>query len=251
MPPGPWRMIVSQRSIEAFNLPERVVAYDADMRLMHPNRAKMVEIALEVLPFELDSELRALDLGCGTGFFAERFLEAYPRSQVIAMDGAEAMVEMAKTRLRAAGERVECRMGDLREVSKLLAGAEGVDVAYSSYALHHLERDEKVALVSDVVSLLKPGGWFVNADVIAAGSPDLEIRFQELRVMGIVERAAGKDPRFADYTTGRRYLDEMEAHEGDQPLTLGEDLQVLTEGGLRDAAVFWLEYREAVTGGLK
>lgn len=242
---------MSRKSINAYNLPRRVVAYDADMELMHPNRSKMVQIALEVLPFESDQRLKALDLGVGTGYFTERFLEAFPQSKVQALDGAKIMVDLAKARLGGRGKNVSFRVGDFRDLGKLLAGVESIDVVYSSYALHHLSRDEKASVVREAVSLLRPGGWFVNADIIAADTPDMENRIQEIRVNGIVKRARGVDPRFADHGTTRRFLDALEAGEGDQPLTLKDDLRVLRAAGLNDVAVFWLEYREAVIGGWK
>jgi len=34
------------KGIAAYDLPERVAAYDADMELMHPNRGRMVEVVL-------------------------------------------------------------------------------------------------------------------------------------------------------------------------------------------------------------
>jgi len=242
---------MDRRSIEAFSAPEKVAAYDAGMELMHPNRSRMAEIAIEVLPFEPGVALTALDLGAGTGFFTARFLAAYPRAKVVAVDGAEAMLDLARARLGSAGESVDFCLGDLRDLRRLVAAPESFDVVYSSYALHHLDRREKTAVVRDVLTLLRPGGWFVNADVIVSPEPEVEARFQQLRVEGIVRRAAGADPRFADDETARRYLDEMEAQAGDQPLTLEEELLVLCDGGLRDAAVYWLEYREAVTGGRK
>ncbi len=91
----------------------------------------------------------------------------------------------------------------------------------------------------------------MNADIIAADTPDMEKRIQDIRVGGIVERARGVDPRFVDHESTRRFLDELEAKEGDQPLTLKDDLRVLRDAGLHDVAVFWLEYREAVIGGWK
>jgi len=242
---------MGRRSIEAFSTPEKVAAYDAGMELMHPNRSKMVEVALEILSLEADARLTALELGAGTGYFTARFMEAYPRAKVIAIDGAEAMLELAKARLGERAANVDFRAGDFRDLRALVPARESVDVAYSSYALHHLDRQEKTGLVRDVLTLLRPGGWFVNADIIVSEAAEVEGRFQQLRVEGIVRRAGGADQRFADHETARRYLDEMEARDGDQPLTLAEELRVLREGGLRDAAVYWLEYREAVTGGRK
>lgn len=242
---------MSRKSINAYNLRKRVAAYDADMELMHPNRSKMVQIALEVLPFESDARLKALDLGVGTGYFTERFLEAFPQSKVYGLDGAESMVDLAKARLGGRGKNVDFRVGDFRDLAELLTDVEGIDVVYSSYALHHLTREEKTSVVREAVSLLRVGGWFVNADIIAADTPDVETRIQEIRVNGIVERAGGIDPRFRDYDATRRFLDELEANEGDQPLTLKDDLRVLRDAGLHDVAIFWLEYREAVIGGWK
>ena len=45
-------------------------------------------------------------------------------------------------------------------------------------------------------------------------------------------------------------MNDLEASEGDQPLTLEEDLRILRDCGVA-AEVFWKEYREAVIGGPK
>jgi hypothetical protein len=102
-----------------------------------------------------------------------------------------------------------------------------------------------------VVELLVPGGWFINADLIVADSPELESRLQELRVAGIVERAGGSDNRFTDSASTRRFLADLQKNERDQPLTLAEDLALLRSSGLRHVSAFWLEYRELVSGGQK
>src|SRR3970040_1860228 len=88
-------------SIDAYDLPERVDRYDAERAVMPPNRAKMVEVALEVLPFGAEEPLSALDIGVGTGYFTARFLAAFPRAGVHALDGAEALIELARERLGA------------------------------------------------------------------------------------------------------------------------------------------------------
>jgi len=239
---------MTTQSFDAYDLPERVARYDADMAVMHPHRSKMVQVALEVLPSEPNAHLQALDLGAGTGYFSAKFLEAFPASSVHALDGAQAMLDLARERLGERGSAVTFHVGDFRDLRAIFAG-EKFDVVFSSYALHHLTLDDKTAVMRDAASLLRAGGWFLNADIIVAETPAVEGRIQEIRVRGIVERAAGRDQRFADHDMTRRYLDEMEAKEGDRPLTLREDLQALRDAGLEDVAVFWLQYREAVTGG--
>ena len=106
-------------------------------------------------------------------------------------------------------------------------------------------------MLRQVVELLVPGGWFVNADLIVADSPELENRLQQIRIAGIVERAHGSDNRFADSASTRRFLADLEKNERDQPLTLAEDLEVLRSSGLKNVSAFWLEYRELVSAGQK
>jgi ubiquinone/menaquinone biosynthesis C-methylase UbiE len=242
---------MSERSIAAYDVSQRVKTYDADMELMHPNRSKMVQIALEVLPFARTAALRAIDLGIGTGYFTECFLNKFPNSCVLGIDGAPAMIELAKARLKPSESRVEFVTGDFRKLRELAPDAETVDIVFSAYALHHLNRSDKEAVLKEVVPLLAPGGWFVNADLIVAESPELESRLQQIRIAGIVERSGGADSRFTDSVLTRQFLADLELKEADQPLTLAEDLALLRSSGLKEVSAFWLEYRELVSGGQK
>ncbi len=240
---------MKRESINAYDIPARVASYDADMDVMHPNRAKMVDVVLEFLPFPSDAAFTVLELGIGTGFFAKRLLETYPAARVIGIDGAESMVEMAASRLGPMADRVDFRVGDFRELDKLIRTDEMPAAVLSSYALHHLDREEKQRVIRESVDCLQPGGWFLNADLLDADSPAIKTRTQQLRIEGIIRRAASGDDRFADERVTRRFLDDMEAREGDQPLTLWAELEVLRQAGLDDVCVLWLEYREAVTAG--
>src|SRR5215470_1013595 len=237
-------------SIAAYDVPERVASYDADMDLMHPNRHKMLEIGLELTPFARDAKFTALDLGIGTGFFTRAVLEHYPNCRVIAIDGAASMIDMAKGRLGPLADRVDFRIGDFRALAELLAGERG-DLVYSAFALHHLPAADKIPALREAVRFLNSGGWFLNADLIVANDAAVQNRYQELRVQGIVRRSAGRDERFKNEPSTRAFIADLEARDHDQPLTLSEDLRVLAEAGLQNASVFWLEFREAVTGGFK
>ena len=242
---------MTERSIAAYDVSQRVKTYDADKELMHPNRSKMVQVAIEMLPFPRTTALRAIDLGIGTGYFTRQFLNHFPNSRVLGIDGAEAMVDLAKARLTSIASRVQFVIGDFRKLQQLAPDAGTADVVFSAYALHHLGRPDKERVLREVVELLVPGGWFINADLIVADSPELERRLQELRIAGIVERAGGSDNRFPDSASTRQFLADLERKEADHPLTLAEDLALLRSSGLKNVSAFWLEYRELVSGGQK
>src|SRR5579864_4373869 len=116
---------MDQQSITAYDAPEVVATYDADMEVMHPNRFKMAQIALEILPYARGGALRALDLGIGTGFLTAQFLQHFPGSKIVAIDGAKAMVELAKARLEAHASKVKFCIGDFRRLREL-SGGEGL-----------------------------------------------------------------------------------------------------------------------------
>lgn len=241
---------MNSQSVKAYDLPERLRSYDADMDLMHPLRWKMIDLALDFLPFPPQRPLRALDLGTGTGAFTQRLLSRYPAATAVAVDGAGAMIELARVRLGDAAPRVEWIKSDFLALPDSLVEGNSFDVAISSYALHHLDAQQKLALLNRVVAALKPGGWLLNADLVVASAPGVEARIQQLRVEGVTARAGG-DPRFRDPPTTRAYLDDLEARERDQPQTLATDLEILREAGIAAPEVLWKEYREAVVGGAK
>ncbi len=243
-----------RRSIGAYDDIERIRGYDRDMDLLHPNRHRMIDIALQVLS-ELDGRRSTvLELGSGTGLFACRFLERHREATLVGVDGAASMIEIASGRLRDAGfvDRMRFIRAGFQTFRPEDAEIGQVDAVFSSYALHHLDRVEKSALLARVVPLLKPGAWILNADLTCHADPEVERIIQEIRVRGIVERNAAccePDSRLREPTDVRAFLDALEAEEGDRPLPIEVDLALLRESGLANVTVFWQEYREAVFGG--
>lgn len=238
-------------SIKAYDIQERVRKYDADMEIMHPLRWKMMEVALEILPFHQTRSLRALDLGVGTGAFLKRFLEKYPNAEVVAIDGAASMFELAKSRIGELVQRVEWVLSDFRTIPKTILRPDTFDAVISSYALHHLNAQEKLAVMKSIVQAIKPGGWFLNADIVMAEAPDVEQRIQEIRVESVTDRAPAQDKRFYCTEATRQFLDNLEATEQDQPQIMDRDISIFRDSGILNAEVFWKEYREALIGGSK
>ena len=242
---------MSAESIQAYDLPGRVANYDADMDLMHPNRHKMAETIESVLAVSGAPPRLAIDIGTGTGFLANCLLGAFPDLRIIAIDGAQQMVDLARTRLGPLARRVDFRVGDFRDLETLCGNDGPADAVVSAYALHHLSSHEKLHVLRTAHGLLRLGGWFLNADLTLAEDDELDAITQHLRVRGIVQRADGHDPRFADVSATRRFLDDLERNERDQPVRPVEDLRILQEAGFSHLTTFWRETRESVVGGIR
>ena len=121
----------------------------------------------------------------------------------------------------------------------MISADDKIDIIYSSYALHHLNPKDKRNVIKQAISILKVGGYFLNADLITSESLEVEKRIQEIRIDGVVNRAKGNNSRFKDPLMTHRFLDELEKNEGDNPLTLLEDLKILEEAGLKSKTALY------------
>ncbi len=114
--------------------PEQVEAYArADFAAPHGQFIELLRARLGPLP----ERGVALDLGCGPGDIAFRFLRAHPQWRVDALDGSPTMIAMARAQAAAAGLRDSIEFFE----SVLPAGAparHSYDLIFSNSLLHHL-----------------------------------------------------------------------------------------------------------------
>lgn len=238
-------------SVQAYETSARVAAYDADMDLMHPNRHKMAEVVMAVLSASPREPQLVVDLGTGTGFLLDRLLRRFPNCRAVAIDGSQQMMAAARSRLGKLAERVEFVVGDFRQPEALGVEIHSADAVVSAYALHHLNLQEKARLIGRCNSWLKEDGWFLNADLAVEEDEFLEDLTQRMRVSGIVDRAEGRDPRFPDAAATRRFIDELQRNESDQPQKEADDLRIVRECGYRHVSLLWKDTREVVYGGVR
>jgi ubiquinone/menaquinone biosynthesis C-methylase UbiE len=100
-----------------------------------------------------------VDVGAGTGTFAIALAAARPDAAVIAVDGDEQALALARAKFGA--ERVEWRAG--------LAGALPVEAGWAdavvmSLLLHHLDPAAKTEALTEAARVLRPGGRLHVAD---------------------------------------------------------------------------------------
>jgi trans-aconitate 2-methyltransferase len=149
-------------------------------RLSNPQVA-MARRVLERLPLEGDETV--LDAGCGSGRVTELLLERLPRGQVIAVDQAASMVELARERL---GERAVVLQSDLAALEL----AAPVDAVFSNAVFHWVANHP--LLFERLFAALRPGGRLVAQ---CGGAGNIE-RFHR------IARAVGAEQPFAPHFDG-------------------------------------------------
>lgn len=111
---------------------------DADLRLLGPLEGK-----------------RVLDLGCGAGNASVAFARA--GAKVVAVDPSAEQLEVARRAAEGAGVKIEPQQAALAELA--FVRADGIDVAYSAYALAEVADLDRV--FRQVHRVLRPEAPFV------------------------------------------------------------------------------------------
>ena len=106
-----------------------------------------------------DRPLRVLDIGCGTGLFAARIREAFPRAEVVGIDLVSGMLTKGRERWRQHADHVFPVQAD----SERLPFAQGTfDVVTCCNSFHHYPNQQ--AAVCEMRRVLRPGGRLMLID---------------------------------------------------------------------------------------
>lgn len=177
---------------------------------------------------------RILELGCGTGEWAARFLACHPNARLVAADFSQRMREIAAHRLAPFGDRVQLDGTDLS--CELPRGS--YDLVVSFFAIHHVR--DKGRLVREVAARLAGGGRFLWADITRAGAHALEQLFVDEWVAFMGE--AGLDEQQISVVL-------QDHRQNDLPETVESQLAFLQRAGFDPAAVVWSRGKFALLFG--
>jgi ubiquinone/menaquinone biosynthesis C-methylase UbiE len=183
--------------------------------------------------------LRVLDIGCGTGVFAERLRAALPAATVWGVDLVAGMLAKGAGRWRAQVGHVQPVQGDSE---RLPFAAGSFDVVTCANSFHHYPRQDRA--VCEMRRVLKPGGrlmlidgyrdapygWFIY-DVCVAG------------VEGDVHHCSRKRMRTLFAAAGLEAI-EQKVHRGPAPF-------LLTEAAAPRAAVIPAPHFAVVESGVR
>ena len=161
------------------------VAYDGARARLIPCFSAFYEAAVSLLPSGTD---HVLDLGAGTGLLSAYIRERFPDAYLEMIDNSEPMLAQARQRF-SLDQETAFLLGDYTTHPW---GSE-YDAVVSALSIHHLSDEAKRALFARVLSALKPGGVFINAEQILQPTPELEVHaktawLDEVRGLGATEQ---------------------------------------------------------------
>ena len=208
---------------------------NADVFIVERRRMLAILQSFYVYFVKDESAKTMLDLGCGDGIVTAAIADADPAISATLVDGSADMLKTAGERLGGLKNARYVKTSFQEALRKDIVG--GIyDFIASSLAIHHLALDEKKSLLQYAYDHLKPGGYFVNIDVVLAPSGQLEQWYLSLwrnwieerqRVLGI---ASGLFDNIVE-----RYKDNRD----NKPDTLGDQLDALRSAGFKDVDCYY------------
>jgi ubiquinone/menaquinone biosynthesis C-methylase UbiE len=106
-----------------------------------------------------DRPLKLLDVGCGTGVFADRLRAAFPNFEIYGIDLVADMLKMGECRWRSNRDHV---MPVQADSERLPFRDHSFDIVTCANSFHHYPRQERA--VAEMSRVLRPGGRLMLVD---------------------------------------------------------------------------------------
>jgi tRNA (cmo5U34)-methyltransferase len=215
-------------------------------QLEDPTRAQRFQLMCDLFPFAEDAPVTVLDVGAGYGPVSAFILDRYARATCVAQDGSEPMLNRARTLIARYGERFTTYHSDLFETGWLPRQFGPFDAAVSSSCLHNLRSFKRISeIYRDIREHLKPGGVFLNLDLVNAPTAELHECYDAVVARRRRRDGAPAGDVGAMVRSGRR----SSGTAGPFPADLDQHLAALRVAGFKDVDCFWKDLRRTLIGG--
>lgn len=192
---------------------------------------------------------RVLDLGSGDGAMSELVLSEWPAASAVLVDHSPPMLERAAIRLAPFAGRWQTVDADLSApgwADALPAG--GYDAAVTSFALHHLDSEQKRSLFAALPGLLRPGAMFLNMDIVTVEGP-LQGSFEEDMAANLLRLERDRGGRRSEDDIRAELALAFDADEEDMPDSAEQQVARLAEAGFQESQIHFKWGEAAIYGG--
>ncbi len=236
---------------EVWKLPaivDRFLSYRAAL----PLAQEQISVMMAIINTRMQPVEKFLDLGCGDGILGAAILGTYPNSRGMFVDFSEPMLVQAREQLKdytsqLAFENLD--YGDPDWVARIQKDAP-FDVIVSGYSIHHQPDARKRSIYAEIFSLLKPGGWFINIEHIAASARIAVELFNNHVIDGryAIEKSGGGNKTRQEIADIFMYRPDKDAN-----ILLPVETQCnwLREIGYEEVDCYFRVYELAVFGGCR
>jgi 2-polyprenyl-3-methyl-5-hydroxy-6-metoxy-1,4-benzoquinol methylase len=174
----------------------------------------------------IQTRLRILDMGCGDASLISHLLDPSTVLFYKGLDLSAPALDLAADNLKATGVPYELANGPMEELIQTEDGK--YDLVYSSYAIHHLQDQQKSELLHMIADKLEDGGRFIWTDVFRAKGQS-RVQYLENYMKMITEE-------WTDLTPDEKKLIDDHIHNFDFPAEYPDALAWLGKFGLKVSA---------------
>lgn len=135
---------------------------------------RMARQLLASLPLELTEQpIAILEIGCGSGYLTDLLYKSFPKAQIIAIDLAPGMIEVAQQRMK--GKPITFICGDIEEM--VLQGSYDIIISNATFQwLNYLS-----SAIERLSILLKPNGMLLFSTFGSNTFQELHISYQRTK----------------------------------------------------------------------
>jgi cyclopropane fatty-acyl-phospholipid synthase-like methyltransferase len=158
--------------VSSWNIYQKIITYNY---MRHKEMAEKTRAAFNSA--YIKTPMRVLDFGCGDAQPIIPQLQLQPVSEYIGYDLSGSALEFAKQNLAAIPCKCLLRCAPMQSFSDI--EMENFDIIHSSYAIHHLQDDEKINLLQACFNRLNNGGIMIVIDIFSNAGQKREAYIEE------------------------------------------------------------------------
>ena len=217
-------------------------------RAADPTRAQRFQLLCDLFPFPTDATVTILDVGAGYGPVSKFILDQFTNATCIAQDGSEPMLQRARQIMASYGTRFQPHYADLFDKDWLPQQSGPFDAAVSASCLHNLRDFKRISeIYGDIRRHLKPGGVFLNLDLVNAPTLALQQYYGRVATLRRQREGTASTGVTALLQPAHQPAEHGLAHAF--PANLDEQLAALRAVGFTEVDCFWKDLRQALFGG--